>query len=856
MKPSQYLLLLLSLLWTEGFFGKETSHDNKRAQEETARSANIGIKSQDIAITATGKSIINKDQDSGGSIKPAANLFDELPEVLQEEQHLTDTALDYSSKLSPLDQRLVKQFDSVTSRKNGDSPSRATSSTDAREEENNGNRNNRNLVEQVANDETGRNDEFNPIRDLKQDISTLRNGRLDKDFYSQISQIEGDQPTPSYVGKLSAMYDKNPMPEYSYKESFSDFSSDSGGQDKYNKFNPFEMPKDPSETPTSEFDQDDREKELFQDFSKNEHSSSDKSDLFSKIGKEVFLDYLNKQNASQSLENLKKEFLKKIMAGNSIHRESGSEPFLVNKLTATTSPVPFHFPTLPSQSNRLASGRISSSEALPTKTQQITGSLSVPNGISLGVKGNVFQDEQHIPTRMITDEQLPTVRQQSPTNAEMSNNLKNFETNSDKTALTNLPQSDVENSENKQFVTLKISGAGRAVSFRAGTSNDGSLLLKIPGNITLVDSNVNKDIPGETTSSHEENDKFRTEMASNDDQIDDYLSKSQENLFQEFANKEKMIKGKMDNSNKELQGWQILGKTNAKINQDTTGHNFASNTLQDDHVVASSVTPTQGVGKSPPSKLLSPGLKIHQNVENNNILSLKSFLTPSKFLEASPVNRASLDYGTDHISVNSPFNRRVSQAPLDNPWSPCSVTCGQGIQARARLCEGTQCKGYRTESKACFMQTCPEQIGRAGLRLHNKFRAWHNSPPLKWSSSLAAKAQRIAQEMAGDPIHLADLEAANSGINIASLKQDYDIAAEKATAQWYSEIKSYNFGKPRIRNANRHFTQLIWRDSKKIGIGEAKSSDGRHTYVVALYDPPGNIRMRERSNIGLPKSRN
>ena len=46
----------------KGFFGKETSHENKRAQEETARSANIGIKSQDIAITATGKSIINKDQ--------------------------------------------------------------------------------------------------------------------------------------------------------------------------------------------------------------------------------------------------------------------------------------------------------------------------------------------------------------------------------------------------------------------------------------------------------------------------------------------------------------------------------------------------------------------------------------------------------------------------------------------------------------------------------------------------------------------------------------------------------------------------------------------------------------------------
>ena len=283
------------------------------------------------------------------------------------------------------------------------------------------------------------------------------------------------------------------------------------------------------------------------------------------------------------------------MAENSIHKESGSEPFLVNKLTTTTSPGPFHFPTSPSKSRQLASGKISSSEALPTRTQQMTGSLSLPKEIRLRIKGNVFQDEQHIPTRMITDEQLPTVRQQSPTVAEMSNNLKNVETNSDKTALTNLPQSEVENSDNEQFVTLKISGAGRSVSFKAGTITDGSLLLKIPGNVTLVDSNIKKDIPGEATSpSHEENDKFRTELGSNDDQINNHLSKSQENLLQEFSKKENMIKGRMDNLNKELQGWQILGKTNAKINQDTTEHNFASNILQDDHVVASSVKPTQG----------------------------------------------------------------------------------------------------------------------------------------------------------------------------------------------------------------------------------------------------------------------
>lgn len=110
--------------------------------------------------------------------------------------------------------------------------------------------------------------------------------------------------------------------------------------------------------------------------------------------------------------------------------------------------------------------------------------------------------------------------------------------------------------------------------------------------------------------------------------------------------------------------------------------------------------------------------------------------------------------------------------------------------------------------------------------------------------------------MADNQLHLEDLDTDHSGINVAELWHDYDIAAEKATAQWYSEVKSYNFEDPEIRDSNKHFTQLIWKGSKKIGIGEAKSADGRRTYVVALYDPPGNIRNKERSNVYLPKSQN
>ncbi|XP_068712339.1 uncharacterized protein [Montipora foliosa] len=858
---SPYLYLLLPLLWTGGIPGKENRETTRTrstlTEEKTARAALPTLNPEDISITTNGRSTINKDQDPGGSSKTGVNLLDQLPAVLQEEQHLTDSALDYSSKLSPSDQRLMKQFDADTVGKHDESSSGITSTTEG----------------------------------VQVDHGTLRNGRLDKDFYSQISQIEGDQPPPSYIGKISAMYDNNPMPEYSYKEpnygSFSDYSSDSGGQDKYYINNPFSMSKSPLERPKSKLQQDDLDRELFQALSKNQQpSSSNNGDIFSTIGKEVFLNYLKHQNDSQkqSLENLKEDFLKKLTAGNSIPKDTGTENALVNKWKTTTSPGPFHFPTLPSKGNQLASGKIFSSEELPTAIRQTTELFHLPKGISLGIKGNVFQEEQSASSRMITDEQAPSVRQQPSSVTELQNNLGSIGRNFDKTTLNDRLHPEVEDSVNENLVTLKISGAGKPVSFKAGTSIDGSLVLKIPGNVTLVDSNMNKDVLDEAASSHKANENSKTEMA-NIDPMNSYLRPAQE-----FTKKENMIKGHSDNQNKETMGWQILGKTRGKFNQDTAEHNFASETFKDNHVVMSSSRPTQGsalnglfilptavnelselaptkyhdlshatfsgVGKSPPSEFFPPVLKMRQNEENNKLFSLKSFLVPSKLLNVSPVNRASLSVGPDHILSKSPANGRVSQESQENYWSPCSVTCGQGVQARARLCEGEQCKGYRTESKACFMQTCPEQLGRAGLRLHNKFRAWHDSPPLKWSNILAAKAKKIAQKMAGNSIPLADLEATNSGINVAALHRDYDIAAEKATAQWYSEIKSYNFVNPKIRDSNKHFTQLIWRGSKRIGIGEAKSADGRHTFVVAVYDPPGNIKKTERANVRLPKSRN
>ena len=93
--------------------------------------------------------------------------------------------------------------------------------------------------------------------------------------------------------------------------------------------------------------------------------------------------------------------------------------------------------------------------------------------------------------------------------------------------------------------------------------------------------------------------------------------------------------------------------------------------------------------------------------------------------------------------------------------------------------------------------------------------------------------------------------------------------ARKAATSWYSEIKDYDFTTTecsggRLWNnfcGNKyvfkffllfgnflvcgHFTQLVWKNSKKLGLGLAQVVKGgwASNYVVARYDPRGNFHM-------------
>lgn len=55
---------------------------------------------------------------------------------------------------------------------------------------------------------------------------------------------------------------------------------------------------------------------------------------------------------------------------------------------------------------------------------------------------------------------------------------------------------------------------------------------------------------------------------------------------------------------------------------------------------------------------------------------------------------------------------------------------------------------------------------------------------------------------------------------------------------WYDEVKAYDYNKPGFSLETGHFTQVVWKNSTKLGFGFAKKDD--YIVGVGLYAPPGN----------------
>ncbi|EDO30770.1 predicted protein [Nematostella vectensis] len=153
---------------------------------------------------------------------------------------------------------------------------------------------------------------------------------------------------------------------------------------------------------------------------------------------------------------------------------------------------------------------------------------------------------------------------------------------------------------------------------------------------------------------------------------------------------------------------------------------------------------------------------------------------------------------------------------------------------------------------AAFAVSASADFAKEALQVHNELRDTHNAPPLRLSSALSRGAQSYARKLAqmGYLKHSDKKTRPGIGENLiyrCSSGPGEVLPAEKAVTDWYDEICMYNFKQPGYYSRTGHFTALVWKDTKELGIGTATSKKGRMNclWVVARYRSGGNFNSRE-----------
>ncbi|XP_065676309.1 uncharacterized protein LOC100206500 isoform X3 [Hydra vulgaris] len=132
------------------------------------------------------------------------------------------------------------------------------------------------------------------------------------------------------------------------------------------------------------------------------------------------------------------------------------------------------------------------------------------------------------------------------------------------------------------------------------------------------------------------------------------------------------------------------------------------------------------------------------------------------------------------------------------------------------------------------------------LDAHNKYRAIHHAQPLAIDDKLAADAQSYAEIIAKRGTLQHELNI-NDGENLAMKclgPQEVEPNGVFFTTLWYQEVCNpiYKFNGV-FDQSSSHFTQVVWADTKFLGVGRAQSTKGGVTcqYIVSRYRPAGNF---------------
>jgi pathogenesis-related protein 1 len=122
------------------------------------------------------------------------------------------------------------------------------------------------------------------------------------------------------------------------------------------------------------------------------------------------------------------------------------------------------------------------------------------------------------------------------------------------------------------------------------------------------------------------------------------------------------------------------------------------------------------------------------------------------------------------------------------------------------------------------------------LRAHNSLRSHLHLPPLVWSDKAATAAHQWAEALLARNQFTHRPNSAY-GENLFEIG-GADASPTQVVSEWASEAHNYDYASNRCKGVCGHYTQLVWRDTKELGCGVARSAS-REIWVCD-YSPPGN----------------
>lgn len=145
---------------------------------------------------------------------------------------------------------------------------------------------------------------------------------------------------------------------------------------------------------------------------------------------------------------------------------------------------------------------------------------------------------------------------------------------------------------------------------------------------------------------------------------------------------------------------------------------------------------------------------------------------------------------------------------------------------------GMESGDIRTRSKATSVSAFAGEM----LAVHNAIRAEAKLPPLRWSAELATYSQRWANTLVAKNLAIHNPKSPyGENIFISGMR----FTPSMVVREWASESKDYDYRTNACRTDCGHYTQLVWRDTLRVGCAVARSA--RRDVWVCSYDPPGNF---------------